>query len=86
MFPPVRGMMVWGAGRLLWRVGRVGGRGFFYFGCIWLRLVAFFRVLALGVGVGVLLFGGEIRGICCIWMLFCGILRHFAPVWGAFSR
>ena len=49
----------WGCSwRLIWLDFGMDG-GFFYFRSIWFHLVPFLRVLALGTGVGMGLFGAE---------------------------
>ena len=65
-----------------WVAARWGcwGGNFFYFRCIWLHLDVFFRGLALGVGLGMLLFGVKYKGFChfsATFCHFCRILSHF---------
>ena len=67
-------VFVFGAGR---RVRGCGG-GIFLFRLLLVAFGCIFRVLALGVGVGELLFGGEMGGIF-------PFLLHFVPFLGRFA-
>ena len=74
VLPPVRGMMLWGAGRFLWRVGGGLGAGVFLFPPISNHFQPFGWALALGVAAFWGLVGGILLIFPAIWLPFWGVL------------